>query len=112
MNVLSELRVAFRRLCQRPMTFFIAVVTLTLSMGIGTTIFTFVNYLLLRPLPVDRPTQVVSIQPNRGVSFSFPNYLDIRDRNDVFTGVAAMRIAMANLSQGNQATRVWGYLVT
>jgi predicted permease len=101
-----------RRLWQRPMVFIAAITTLTLGIGIGTVLFTWVNFILLRPLPIDHPTDVFSIEFRGRPGVSFPNYRDVRDRNRVFTHVAAMRFAPMNLSQDGGNARTWGYLVT
>ncbi len=82
---------------------FAAVVVLTLGLGIGanTAIFTLVNALLLRPLPVSRPEQLVALgdvtQTNsvwsgspRTDVYSYPLYKDIRDNNSVFSGIYGM----------------------
>ena len=112
MNIFREFRYAFRRLWQRPAIFVTGVATLTLAIGIGTVIFNWVNAFLLRPLPIETPSEVLMVLPGRGQTLSFPNYIDIRDRNEVFSDLAATRIAPMNLSQQSRNARVWGYLVT
>ena len=75
---------------------FTTVATLSLAMGIGvnTTIFTFVNALLLRPLPGSEPQELASVYtsdssgPLYGAS-SYPDYVDFRDRNDTFDDLLA-----------------------
>jgi predicted permease len=81
---------------------FTAVVVLALALGIGanTAIFTLVNALLVRTLPVDHPMELVALgDPARtsGMSqgsvrtdiYSYPLYKDVRDRNQVLSGLAA-----------------------
>ena len=75
---------------------FTIVVILTLALGIGanTAIFSFANGILLRPLPYpqsDRLAVLDETAPKQGVtsmSVSYPNFLDWRDQNTVFEGVA------------------------
>jgi predicted permease len=112
MRFFEELRYAVRRLRQRPTFLLTAVLSLGLGIGFGTVIFNFVSFLLLRPLPIDRPDQVVSLDFGRGPAVSFPNYIDIRDRNSVFSAVSALRVVPMSMSSGAGNMRLWGYLVT
>ncbi len=100
---------------------FTAVSILSLALGIGanTTIFTLVNAILLRPLPVQGPEHLAAVYTldSRNPGFwgvSFPNFKDYRDRNQVFsslllytgiglnlTGGAAPRLVMGQLASAN-----------
>jgi predicted permease len=111
-NLFEEFRYAVRRLRERPTFLLTAVLSLALGIGFGTVIFNFVSFLLLRPLPIDRPEQVVSLDFGRGPAVSYPNYTDIRDRNGVFSAVSALRVVPMNMSSGAGNMRLWGYLVT
>ncbi|MBI4472463.1 MAG: hypothetical protein HY646_07320, partial [Acidobacteria bacterium] len=77
-----------RRLWQRPVVFITSIVTLTLGIGVGTVLFTWVNFMLLRPLPIERPEEVFSLEFRKQPGVSFPNYRDVRDGNQVFSHVA------------------------
>ena len=97
----QHLRVAFRTLAKNPA--FTAVVTLTLALGIGANaaIFTLMDQVLLRSLPVEEPERLVVLHapgPNIGsrhsqsaalAGISYPMYADIRDKAEVFDGVVA-----------------------
>jgi len=107
-----ELRHALRRLRQRPGFSFAAIATLALGIGFSTVVFSLVNFLLLRPLPISDPESVVSFHTGRTPGFSFPNYLDIREANDVFTDLAALRVMPMHVNRGGEKARLWGYLVT
>ena len=98
MNALSrDIRHAIRSLRQAPG--FVLVVVLTLGLGIGanTAIFSLMDQVLLRPLPVHDPSALVLLDgpgafQGRTVNlttFSYPMYVDFRDRNEVFSGVLA-----------------------
>src|SRR5262245_60495056 len=90
----QDLRYGARMLWKQPG--FTLIVALTLSLGIGANgvIFSLVNALLLRPLPVENPEELAAVYTSDfssgdlGVS-SYPDYLDFRDRNRVFGGLVA-----------------------
>jgi macrolide transport system ATP-binding/permease protein len=90
-------------------------VILTLALGIGatTTVFTALNTLVLRPLPVEAGDRLVSFNHGEAVSFSYPDYQDFRDRNDVLSGLMAYRAVPMNLAtQVTGNVRIWGYEAT
>jgi predicted permease len=111
----KDLIYATRRLLARPGFLAVTLMVLTLGVGVNAAIFTFINGLLVRPLPVAEPSRLATLAFNAaGMSqgMSFPNYLDIRDRSQVFSSVAAMRVMPMALSLANRSDRIWGYLVT
>src|SRR5712692_4760461 len=112
-NLLQDFRLAVRRLKQSPG--FAAAATLTLALGIGanTTTFSAINKLILRPLPVENPQELVSVNTNKfGPSHSYPNYKDFRDRNRSLSGLIGYRVAPVGMSQNGNNAHVWGYEVT
>ena len=115
-RLLLDLRLALRRLRQNPGFSIVAVLTLALGIGANTAIFSMIDVILLRPLPVDRPSELVSLNETlAGSTFptlSFPNYRDVRDRNTVLSGLAAYRFLPASLGLPGNSRRLWGYLVT
>ncbi len=91
----------------------LAIVTLALAIGANTTIFSAINALILRPLPVEQPQGLVFFsQPKGSQNQSYPNYRDFRDRTRTLSGLIAFRVAMAGLSHGAESARVWGYEAT
>ena len=92
-NLGQDLRYAIRMLRKSPG--FTAVVVLSLALGIGanTAIFSLIDALLLRTLPVRNPQQLVVLRPmnKRGeeVGFSYPLFVQVRDRGQVFSGILA-----------------------
>ncbi len=113
---IQDLRYSLRRLTKSPGFTCIALLSLALGIGANTAIFSLVNTLFLRPLPVDKPEQLVSIQNVSGgrasAGVSYPNYKDFRDRNDALTGLIGYRFAPLSISYEGVNERVWGYLVT
>ncbi len=109
----TDVRVGVRGLARRPG--FTAAAALTLAIGIGATagVATVTNALLFQPLPVPDPDELVVVaQLDEHTStfphpLSYPEYLDYRDRNDVFDGLAARSLAQPLLSiDGRAAERV------
>ena len=112
----KDIRYAVRSLLKRPGFVAVAVVTLALGIGANTAIFSLVNAVLLRSLPVDRPNEVVSVAirgKNDSMSaFSYPNYRDFRDRNEALSGLLVYRFVPLSLSCSGANERVWGYEVS
>src|SRR5215468_8489762 len=110
----QDLRYGARMLLKKPGFTLIAILTLSLGIGANTAIFSLVNTALLRPLPVERPEQLVSINNlSLGIPvISFPNYRDFRDRMNSFSGMVAFRVTSLGLSNNGVNERVWGYLAT
>jgi predicted permease len=116
-TLLQDLRYSLRRSRKSPGFAAIAILSLALGIGANTAIFSLVNTVLMRPLPqVEQPEQltaVYSFAAGFGDNiFSYPNYKDVRDRNDVFTGLLAYRFAPMSLSHQGNNERIWGYLVS
>ena len=112
-NFARDLRYAVRMCRRTPLFTAVAITTLALGIGANSTIFTFVESILLRSLPAPHAEKLISLNWGGMVNVSYPNYLDFRDRNTVFSSIAACRYNPANLSIGpRQNFRVWGYEAT
>ncbi len=111
-----DVRLAIRRLRLNPTFSAVAATTLALGIGANTAIFSIINAALLRPLPIARAQEIVSINETMGgnsfPTLSFPNYRDMRDRNTVLSGLVAYRFLPASLGLPGNSQRLWGYLVT
>lgn len=117
-TLIQDLRYGTRMLLKRPGFTLIAVLTLALGIGANTAIFSLVNTILLRPLPVTQPEQLMSLN-NKAINgsrefpaFSYPAYRDLRDRNKTFSGLFTYRFAPVSLSHNGNNERVWGYLAS
>ena len=113
----QDLRYGARMLRKQPGFTLIAILSLALGIGANTGVFSLVNTLLLRSLPVENPQQLmaVNLTMNKGteyVSSSYPNYKDLRDRNDVLAGLVAYRPTTLSLSSEGKNERLFGYLTT
>jgi predicted permease len=115
--LLRDLRYGVRQLLRSPGFALAAMLTLALGVGANTIIFSMVNGLLFRPLPVDRPGEVVGLyaterRTGRTRNLSYPEYLDYRDRSGIFAGLVAQQGFPVSLTGPNGAEMVWSELVT
>src|SRR5436853_552871 len=115
-TIWQDLRYSLRLLMKRPGFTLVAVITLALGIGANAAIFSLVNTALLRPLPVAEPGQIVSLNNVSDYrmfpTFSYPNYKDFRDRNEVFSGLVGYSFTPLSLSHDGINERLWGYVVT
>src|ERR1700730_1055792 len=118
--MLSEIRYALRTLRNSPVFSFVAILSLALGIGANTAIFTLVDQLLLRLLPIKDPQQLVLLTwrgsfhgSNRGGNvLSYPMYQDIAARNQVFSGMICRRAIPVSMSFNGQTERASGELVS
>src|SRR5262245_28876373 len=112
----QDLRYGARMLLKKPGFTLTAIITLGLGIGANTAIFSLVNTVMMRPLPVAQPERIVEVTPLAKEAsigaFSYPFYKDFRDKNEVFDGLAAYRPTPMSLSRNGVNERVWGYLAS
>lgn len=119
-NLLADLRFALRSFSKAPVFTVIAVLSLALGIGANTAIFTLLDQVLLRALPVQNPGQLVQVYArgshygsNWGMnSMSYPMYRDFRDQNQVFDGVICRFATTASLGSAGSTERVNAELVS
>ena len=115
-TMLQDLRYGFRTLMKSPGFTIVAIVSLALGIGANTAIFGFVNATLLRPLPVTAPDELMFVfsgtARNPFSVSSYPDYVDHRDHNEVFSGLAAYSGVTVSMTVGDQAEAIPGEAVT
>ncbi|HSE21319.1 MAG TPA: ABC transporter permease [Pyrinomonadaceae bacterium] len=113
-----DLRFALRMLLKNPGFTIVAVIALALGIGANTAIFSVVNHVLLRPLPYKDPGRLVMVWEDASKSGyprdtpSAANYVDWRDQNQVFEGMAAFSAESFNLTGAGDPERLEGIRVS
>ncbi len=116
--VIKDVRFAFRGLLKRPGLTAVALITLGLGIGVNTAIFSAVDSVLLRPLPLKDPEQLVAVwehTPSLGIvqnQMAPANYFDLRNHNQVFTDVGAFTDLSMNLTGAGEPERLDGQMMT
>ncbi|HTV15123.1 MAG TPA: ABC transporter permease [Acidobacteriaceae bacterium] len=104
-TLLQDARFSLRVLRKSPGFVVAAVVTLALAIGANAVVFGILNALVLRPLPVPNPKTLWAVE-----NFdSYPNYIDLRDRNRSFESLAAWKMVFTAMDTGNDPESVWAY---
>jgi putative ABC transport system permease protein len=119
MGILHELRLGFRTLIKNPGFTAVAVTALALAIGVNSTVFTFVNAVLLRGLPFEEPHRIMHLENNNlsegqeSIEVSYRDYLDWRDQSESFEDLGAADEGTMNVSDSKSAPeRVRGAWVT
>ena len=102
---MNDIQVAVRTLIGTPVVTCAAVLSLALGIGANTAIFSLMNTLMLRPLPVAEPGQLgfVVDPTNPARAWSFPLWEEIRTRADRFDGAFAWSPTRLNLNRGGDS---------
>ncbi len=117
----QDVRYAVRMLCKTPLITFVAALSIALGIGANTAIFTVLDQVLLRKLPVADPDRLVRVQTTgffygstngSGRELSHPLYLDFRDHNEVFSGIFGLWNFTGSVNAGDRPEMAHGELIT
>lgn len=104
----QDLISALRSLVKSPGFTLAAALSIALAIGANTALFSLQDGILLRPLAVERPAEVVTVRSSSAVntsrSLSYPDYVEVRDNNRSFDGVVAYRLMYAGFSRNKNIT--------
>lgn len=117
--LVQDIRYGVRVLRKSPAFTIVAIITLALGIGANTAIFSLVDWLILRPLPIERPSQVIFLQSNwkdgpSGTQFSYPDFERIRQQTSgIFAYVTATNLFhMDGLTVDGKSEPIWASYVT
>ena len=119
-DILRDLRYAFRGMRRNPLFVTVAVLSLALGIGANTAIFTLMDQLMLRQLPVEDPDRLVMLYQEGshngsnmgGRMHSYPIYQDYRDKAEPFVDVLCRRLMSTSVSIDNETERVQAEMVS
>ncbi|HLK33468.1 MAG TPA: ABC transporter permease [Terriglobales bacterium] len=105
-----DARFALRKLRQSPSFTIAAILTLAMAIGANAIVFSVMNGMFLKPLNVPQAQSLYQIQRgrNRDPNQSYPDYLDLRNRNRSFADLAAYIVTQVALDTGGSPSQVWG----
>jgi predicted permease len=113
-SIAADVQFALRQMRRSPGFAFIAVATLALAIGANAVVFAVLNGLFLRPLNVPEGQSLYALQRGNDTYIvqSYPDYLDLRDRNRSFDGLAAYTISQAGIDTGQDPSHSWLFQVS
>jgi predicted permease len=108
-TLMQDLRFAVRQLRKSPGFAIAAILTLALAIGANAVVFSIMNAFILRPLNVPDAQNLFALwrMPANNMAESYPDYLDLRDRNRSFDALVAYNITQAGLDTGESPSRIW-----
>jgi macrolide transport system ATP-binding/permease protein len=111
-DISKDIGYGFRSLRRHRAFAIVGIASLAIGIGANTLVFSVVNSILLRPRPVANPDELVELYVGTRVrpyeTTSYPSYVDFRDGNGVFSGLAAYGIRQFRFGPANQVEQVWG----
>ena len=113
----ADVRYALRWLIHSPAFTVVAVASLAIGIGFNSALFAIIDAALLRPLPVHQPDRIVDVYTRGGdgdtyATSSYPDFLDFRQQNAVFTDMLAYSPAIAAIKGRDQSRMALGEIVT
>jgi predicted permease len=113
-TAMQDVRYSLRVLRKSPGFTVAAVLTLALAIGANAVVFGVLNALFLRPLNVPNAQSLYTLERGgyKDQATSYPDYLDLRDRNRSFESLTAYILTPVGMDTGNNPSQAWGYEVT
>ncbi len=109
----SDVKLALRQLRKSPGFALTAIATLALGIGANAVVFSVMNAVVLRPLRVPHAENVFTVQRGDSPSQSYPDYLDLRDKNRTFESLVAFQIiGPVGIDTGGSPSTAWPYLAS
>jgi len=108
--LLQDLRFVLRQLRKSPGFAIAAVLTLAMAIGANAVVFSVMNGFILRPLNVPDAQSLYTLEraSDKDTAQSYPDYLDLRDRNHSFDSLAAFGITQVAMNTGWGSSLIWG----
>ena len=101
-SIIKDIRFGLRGLMKRPGFTVIAVITLALGIGVNTAIFSVINAVLLRPLPYDDPSRLISFRSNQ----SAPDLADVESQTKAFSSLGGMVMQPLAYTAGSEPVQL------
>jgi predicted permease len=117
-TLINDVKYALRQLRKSPGFTAVAVISLALGIGANTTVFNLINTFLFRPVIGQREGQLVqcynrdTVRPDTYRAFSYPNYVDLRERNRAFLHLSAYELMEVGVMEGDISRRVVASMVS
>jgi predicted permease len=109
----TDLRIAFRQLKKSPGFTVTAILTLALGIGANAVVFSVLNAVVLRPVKVPNAQNLYMVQRFQYPSQSYPDYVDLRDKNRTFENLVLFDIVgPVGIDTGGNASTAWPYLAS
>ena len=109
-GLLADINFAFRKLRHSPGFALAAILTLAFGIGANVVVFSVLNGILLRPIDVPHPENLFQVVrgEDQGDGQSYPDYRDLRDRNQSFTGLLVYKVVSVGITLDKSVSQTWG----
>ena len=105
-QLIQDLQYALRMLAKNPAFTLAVVLMLALGIGVNASVFSFIDFMLLQPLPVPEANRIVVVSRGDTTLFSHPDYSDYRNRTRAFTALAASTPTEASFDLEGQSEAI------